>query len=54
MLFPSMNIQGHFKDIKKYVSLSNEIMDKASESLRIKRTKPLQVNVPTLDMCIKR
>jgi hypothetical protein len=54
MLFPSMNIQGHFKDVKKYVSLSNEIMDKASESLRIKRTKPLQVNVPTLEMCIKR
>jgi hypothetical protein len=54
MSFPSMNVQGHFKDIKKYVSLSNEIMDRASESLRIKRTKPLQINVPTLDMCITR
>lgn len=54
MLFPSMNVQGPLRDIKKYVSLSNDVIDKASESLRLKRTKPLQINVPTLDMCIKR
>ena len=53
LLFPSMNIQGPLRDIKKYVSLSNEAVEKASESLRLKRTKPLQINVPTLDMCIK-
>lgn len=54
MLFPAMNVQGPLRDIKKYVSLSNDVIDKASESLRLKRTKPLQINVPTLDMCIKR
>jgi hypothetical protein len=54
MVFPSMNIQGPLRDIKKYVSLANEVIDKASESLRIKRTKPLQTNVQTIDMCIKR
>jgi hypothetical protein len=53
MYFPSMNIQGPLRDFKKYVSLSNEVLDKASESLRLKRTKPLQTNIPTLDMCIK-
>ena len=54
MYFPSMNIQGPLRDFKKYVSLSNEVLDKASESLRLKRTKPLQTNIPTLDMCITR
>jgi hypothetical protein len=53
-VFPSMNIQGPLRDIKKYVSLANEVIDKASESLRLKRTKPLQQNVQTIDMCIKR
>ena len=54
MYFPSMNVQGPLRDFKKYVSLSNDVLDKASESLRLKRTKPLQPNTPTLDMCIKR
>jgi hypothetical protein len=53
-VFPSMNIQGPLRDIKKYVSLANEVIDKASESLRLKRTKPLQQNIQTIDMCIKR
>ena len=52
LLFPSMNIQGPLRDIKKYVSLSNDVVEKASESLRLKRSKPVHVNVPTLDMCI--
>ena len=52
MLFPSMNIQGPLRDVKKYVSLSNDVVEKASESLRLKRTKPVHVNIPTLDMCI--
>lgn len=53
MLFPSMNIQGPLRDIKKYVSLSNDVVEKASESLRLKRTKPVNINIPTLDMCIQ-
>jgi len=52
LLFPSMNIQGPLRDIKKYVSLSRDTVEKASEQLRLKRTKPVNVNVPTLDMCI--
>lgn len=53
LLFPSMNIQGPLRDIKKYVSLSNDVVEKASESLRLKRSKPVHINVPTLDMCIQ-
>jgi len=53
MIFPSMNIQGPLRDIKKHVSLSNDIVEKASESLRLKRSNPVHVNVPTLDMCIR-
>ena len=52
MIFPTMNIQGPLRDIKKYVSLSNDVVEKASESLRLKRSKPVHVNIPTLDMCI--
>jgi len=54
LLFPSMNVQGPLRDIKKYVSLSNDVVEKASEQLRLKRSKPVNVNVPTLDMCIRR
>jgi len=54
LLFPSMNVQGPLRDIKKYVSLSNDVVEKASEQLRLKRSKPMNVNVPTLDMCMKR
>lgn len=52
LLFPSMNVQAPLRDIKKYVSLSTEAIEKASEQLRLKRSKPVNVNVPTLDMCI--
>ena len=52
-IFPTMNVQGPIRDIKKYVSLSNDAVDKASESLRLKRSKAPQTTVPTLDMCIK-
>lgn len=54
LLFPSMNVQGPLRDIKKYVSLSHDVVEKASEQLRLKRSKPVNVNVPTLDMCIRR
>jgi hypothetical protein len=54
LLFPSMNVQAPLRDIKKYVSLSTEAIEKASEQLRLKRNKPVNVNIPTLDMCIKK
>jgi hypothetical protein len=53
MAIPSMNIQGPLRDIKKYVSISNDAIDKASEALRLKRSKPAVTSVLTLDMCIK-
>ena len=53
VLFPSMNVQAPLRDIRKYVSLSTDIVEKASEQLRLKRSKPVNVNIPTLDMCIK-
>ena len=52
VIFPTMNVQGPLRDVKKYVSLSNDVIEKASESLRLKRSKPVHVNVPTLDMCM--
>lgn len=52
MLFPSMNVQGPLRDIKRYVSLSTDAVEKASEHLRLKRSKTVNTNVPTLDMCI--
>lgn len=54
LVFPSMNVQGPLRDVKKYVSLSNDVVEKASEQLRLKRSKPLNANVPTLDMCIRK
>jgi hypothetical protein len=54
LVLPSMNVQGPLRDIKKYVSLSSDVVEKASEQLRLKRSKPMNVNVPTLDMCMKR
>lgn len=52
--FPSMSVQGPVRDIKKYVSLSNDAVERATEQLRLKRSKPVNVNVPTLDMCMNR
>lgn len=54
LVFPSMNVQGPLRDVKKYVALSTDVVEKASEQLRLKRSKPLNTNVPTLDMCIKK
>ena len=42
------------RDVKKYVTLSTETMEKASNQLRIKRSKPVHANVPTLDQCMKK
>ena len=52
--FPSMNVQGPLRDIKKYVSLTSDVVEKASEQLRLKRSKPANTNVQTLDMCINK
>jgi hypothetical protein len=52
--FPSMNVQGPLRDIKKYVSLSTDLVEKATEQLRLKRSKPANINIQTLDMCINR
>lgn len=53
LYFPSMNVQGPLRDIKKYVSLSHDVVEKASEQLRLKRSKPVTGNNPTLDMCLR-
>lgn len=53
VIFPSMNVSMPLRDIKKYVSLSNDTVEKASQQLRLKRSKPVHVNIPTLDMCLK-
>lgn len=52
--FPSMNVQGPLRDIKKHVSLSVDVVEKASNQLRIKRTNPVNANMLTLDMCINK
>jgi hypothetical protein len=49
-----MNVQGPLRDIKKYVSLSVDVVEKASEQLRLKRSKPVNANIQTLDMCINK
>lgn len=53
LIFPTMNIQGPIRDIRRYVSLSTETVEKASQQLRLKRSKPVHTNIPTLDMCLK-
>jgi hypothetical protein len=52
LMFPTMNIQGPVRDVKKYVSLSTDVVEKASEQLRLKRSKPVHSNAPTLDMVL--
>jgi len=49
---PAINTQATTRDIRSYVSLSTETVDKASTQLRLKRTKPVHTNVPTLDKCM--
>ena len=54
LVFPSMNVHAPLRDVKKYVALSHDVIEKASEQLRLKRSKPVHANMPTLDMCIKK
>lgn len=49
---PSMNVQGPTRDVKKFVALSQETVDKASKELRLKRTKPVHSTGATLDKCM--
>lgn len=53
LIFPTMNIQGPVRDVKKYVSLSIDVVEKASEQLRLKRSKPVHSAAPTLDMVLR-
>ena len=49
---PTMNVQGPVRDVKKFVALSQETVDKANKELRLKRSKPVHNNAPTLDKCM--
>jgi len=49
---PTMNVQGPIRDVKKFVALSQETVDKASKELRLRRTKPVHQTGSTLDKCI--
>lgn len=50
---PSMNVQGPVRDVKKFVALSQETVDKAKGEIRLKRSKPVHTNVATLDKCMQ-
>jgi len=52
LYLPAVNTQATTRDIKSYVTLSNETIDKASQQLRLKRTKPVHSNVKTFDNII--
>ena len=49
---PTMNIQGPVRDVKKFVALSQDTVEKASKELRLKRSKPVHANALTLDKCM--
>jgi hypothetical protein len=49
---PTMNSQGPVRDVKKFIALSQETVEKASKELRLRRTKPVNTNVATLDKCL--
>ena len=50
---PTMNMQAPTRDVKKFVQLSHDIVEKASNELRLKRNKPVHGNTPTLDKLMK-
>ena len=53
MHMPTMNLQAPTRDVKKFVQLSHEAVEKASSELRLKRSKPVHGNVLTLEKLIK-
>lgn len=50
---PTMNMQAPARDVKKFVQLSHDVVEKASSELRLKRSKPVHGNVLTLDRLMK-
>jgi hypothetical protein len=50
---PSMNVHGPVRDVKKFVALSQETVDKAKGEMRLKRSKPIHNNSATLDKCMQ-
>ena len=52
LYIPAMNTHIPNRDVKKYVTLSTETVDKASQQLRLKRSKPVHASVATLDQCM--
>jgi hypothetical protein len=52
LYMPSINTQASVREIKSYVTLSNDTVNKASQQLRLKRSKPVHTNLPTLDKCM--
>jgi hypothetical protein len=48
---PTMNVQGPARDVKKFVALSQDTVDKATKELRLRRTKPVHSAAATLDKC---
>jgi hypothetical protein len=49
---PAMNVQGPVRDVKKFVALSQETVEKASKEMRLRRSKPVHMNAATLDKCM--
>ena len=52
LYMPSVNTQASVRDVKSYVALTVETVDKASQQLRLRRSKPVHEGVPTLDKCL--
>jgi len=52
LYMPSVNTQASVRDVKSYVALTVETVDKASQQLRLRRNKPVHEGVPTLDKCL--
>lgn len=49
---PTMNVQGPVRDVKRFVALSQETVEKASKELRLRRSKPVHAPGQTLDKCM--
>ena len=54
LYMPSVNTQASTRDVKSYVSLTAETVQKASQQLRLKRSKPVHDGTATLDKCLAR
>lgn len=52
LYMPSINTQATTRDIKSYVALSSDTVSKASQQLRLKRSKPVHSTTQTLDKCM--